>query len=216
MNTTLAWSLISLALAAVPPEPAYLDIDQPRAVTYFSGEPGERISQTFTTGPRTHLITAIAFQAWQPTGQRAVIKLQLRRYAVPAQWEGGALLGSQVGTFTDLADGDWVRFEFDKPVPVLPNALYNVFFTNVQGQVGYRYANTDPYPGGLQSRWTPQWSRYFQNDLTFRVYSRTVSQPAARSPRIDVVGSTPLVGIVLPDQATPPEQRAGSEFAGNG
>ena len=212
MNTTLAWSLISLALAAVPPEPAFLDIDQARAVTYFSGEPGERISQTFTTGPRTHLITAIAFQAWQPTGQRAVIKLQLRRYAVPAQWEGGALLGSQVGTFTDLADGDWVRFEFDKPVPVLPNALYNVFFTNVQGQVGYRYANTDPYPGGLQSRWTPQWSRYFQNDLTFRVYSRTVSQPAARSPRIDVVGSTPLVGIVLPDQATPPEQRAAAQL----
>ncbi len=117
---------MALALAAAPPEPEFLDIDQPRAVTYFSGEPGERISQTFTTGPRTHLITAIAFQAWQPTGDKAGVKLHLRRYAAPTQWESGVLLGSQVGTFTNLADGDWVRFEFDKPVPVLPNALYNV------------------------------------------------------------------------------------------
>ena len=63
MNTAIAGTLMALALAAAPPEPEFLDIDQPRAVTYFSGEPGERISQTFTTGPRTHLITAIAFQA---------------------------------------------------------------------------------------------------------------------------------------------------------
>ena len=176
---------MALVIAAGPPEPEFLDIDQPRAATYFSGESGERISQTFTTGPRTHLITAIAFQAWQPTEHKAVVKLQLRRYAVPAEWESGTLLGSQVGTFTDLADGDWVRFEFDKPVPVRPNTLYNVFFTNVQGQVGYRYANTDPYPGGLQSRWTPEWSRYFRNDLTFR----STAGPFPNPP-LDYRGST--------------------------
>ena len=192
--------------------PEFLDVDQPAAVTHFGGRPGERLSQSFTTGPNTQLITAVELKTWEPSGTGDVVKVDVRKYEEPANWEGGTLLGSQVGSFEGLADGDWVRFQFDTPIPVQPNTLYNTFITNIKGHVGYRYDNTDPYPGGLQARWTPNWSRYFGNDLAFRVYGKTTRNSAVASASVSVADGESIVGIVLPETATPTEKHAGAEL----
>ena len=179
-----AITIMAIGVLATTSEAAeFLVVDQQLSTTIWGGPAGERQSQSFTTGPTTEYITAISYQVWNPA-PTGTVTLTLRTFNSDGQnpdalWEAGTLLGTKTETFVGALDGDFLRFDFDAPVDVIPNNAYTAFFTNVSSiggdHMGYYRSTSDPYAGGGNKRFGVNgWDNVgFVSDLAFQVYGDT-------------------------------------------
>ena len=184
-----AITIMAIGVLATTSEAAeFLVVDQQLSTTIWGGPAGERQSQSFTTGPTTEYITAISYQVWNPA-PTGTVTLTLRTFNSDGQnpdalWEAGTLLGTKTETFVGALDGDFLRFDFDAPVDVIPNNAYTAFFTNVSSiggdHMGYYRSTSDPYAGGGNKRFGVNgWDNVgFVSDLAFQVWGDVVPEPA--------------------------------------
>lgn len=127
----------------------------------------------------------------------AEITLSIRESALPEQ-----IIASKAVNSLDPYYDNWLYFEFDAPVPVIPGKVYVIEVRSNNGTHGL-YSNNDGYAAECEIIWT--YLRFEYEDLLFRTYG--TETPVMN--KITPTAAPDIARIILAAEGVDPNQSTG-------